>query len=61
MCDSNFSQKGNLNEHISANHEVIQTLYSQKRNLNKHISAIHEVIQTFKKGDKMDTYQQFMK
>ncbi len=26
MCDSKFSQKGNLNEHKSAYHEEIQTL-----------------------------------
>ncbi len=54
ICEPNFSQKRNLNRHISVIHEVIQT-FIQKGNLNEHKSTIHEVIQSLpKKEDRMD-------
>ena len=42
MCDSNFSQKGNLNEHISAIHEVIQTVPKKSYKMETYLQFMKE-------------------
>ena len=34
MCDLNINEKGNLNKHIPAIHEVIQTLVKKGTKMN---------------------------
>ena len=58
ICDADFGQKGNLNQHVATVHEgkklfecdICNTKFGQKSHLNKHVTTVHEGKKQFKCG-----------